>query len=88
LTVVSGLCYGTGQKSAEIPLREQKIKRLSTLIEVNALIRSSLNLDQILENVMTIPKPVMNADALSLVLIDEKTDELLVRRRWAKEGRN
>ena len=33
---------------------EQKVKRLSTLIEVNSIIGSSLNLDQILENVMII----------------------------------
>jgi hypothetical protein len=34
---------------------EKKVKRLSTLIEVNALISSTLNLDQILEN--RIPSP-------------------------------
>ena len=56
---------------------EQKVKRLSTLIEVNALISSTLNLDQILENVMAISKQVMNADASSLMLIDEKTNELV-----------
>jgi sigma-B regulation protein RsbU (phosphoserine phosphatase) len=56
---------------------EQKVKRLSTLIEVNGLISSSLNLDQILENVMVISKQVMNADASSLMLIDDKTNELV-----------
>ncbi len=61
----------------EVKRLEQKIKRLSTLIDVNALISSSLNLDQILENVMTISKQVMNADASSLMLIDEKTNELV-----------
>jgi hypothetical protein len=42
--------------------REQKVMRLSTLIEVNALISSTLNLDQILENMMAISKQVMNAE--------------------------
>lgn len=56
---------------------ELKVKRLSTLIEVNALISSTLNLDQILENMMAISKQVMNADASSLMLIDEKTNELV-----------
>ncbi len=65
------------RKASEIPRLEQKIKRLSTLIDVNALISSSLNLDQILENVMTISKEVMNADASSLMLIDERTNELV-----------
>lgn len=56
---------------------EHKIKRLSTVIEVNGLISSSLDLDRILENVMAISKQVMNADASSLMLIDEKTNELV-----------
>ncbi|HTP05660.1 MAG TPA: GAF domain-containing SpoIIE family protein phosphatase [Nitrospirota bacterium] len=64
-------------KPSDFSRLEHKIKRLSTLIEVNGLISSSLNLDQILENVMTISKQVMNADASSLMLIDEKTNELV-----------
>jgi transcriptional regulator with GAF, ATPase, and Fis domain len=60
------------QKNADITRLKLKISRLSTLIEVNGIISSSLNLDQILENVMTISKQVMNADASSLMLIDEK----------------
>jgi phosphoserine phosphatase RsbU/P len=65
---------------------EQKVKRLSTLIEVNGLISSSLNLDQILENVMAISKQVMNADASSLMLIDEKTNELVYQVALGKVG--
>ncbi len=65
---------------------EQKIKRLSTLIDVNALISSSLNLDQILENVMNISKRVMNTDASSLMLIDEKTNELVYEVALGKVG--
>jgi len=61
----------------EIERLNQKVKRLSTLIEVNALISSSLEIDTILENVMTISKKVMNADASSLMRIDEKTKELI-----------
>ena len=71
------------RKPSAIARLEQKVKRLSTLIEVNALISSTLNLDQILENVMSISKQVMNADASSLMLIDEKTNELAV---VAQEG--
>ncbi|HTG01296.1 MAG TPA: GAF domain-containing SpoIIE family protein phosphatase [Nitrospirota bacterium] len=65
------------ENQAVIARLEQKVKRLSALIEVNALISSSLNLDQILENVMSLSKQVMNADASSLMLIDEKTNELV-----------
>ncbi len=65
------------QKTEYIARLEQKVKRLSSLIEVNGLISSSLNLEQILENVMKISKKIMNADASSLMLIDEKTNELV-----------
>ncbi len=61
----------------EIARLTQKVKRLSTLIEVNSLISSSLEIDTILENVMTISKKVMNADASSLMRVDEKTNELI-----------
>ncbi len=62
---------------SEINRLKQKILRLSALIDVNGIISSSLNLDEILENVMSISKQVMNADASSLMLIDEKTNELV-----------
>ena len=61
----------------EIARLTKKVKRLSTLIEVNSLISSSLEIDTILENVMTISKKVMNADASSLMRVDEKTNELI-----------
>jgi hypothetical protein len=44
---------------------------------VNGVISLSLNLDQILESVMAISKQIMNADASSLMLIDEKASELV-----------
>ena len=72
--------------SPSIGRLEHKIKRLRTLIEVNGLISSSLNLDQILENVMVISKQVMNADASSLMLIDEKTSELVYQVALGKVG--
>ena len=61
----------------EIGRLNQKIARLRTLIEVNEMISSSLEIDTILENVMTISKKVMNADASSLMRVDEKTNELI-----------
>ncbi len=74
------------KKPGEIARLEQKVKRLSTLIEVNSIISSSLNLEQILENVMKISKQVMNADASSLMLIDEKTKELVYQVALGKVG--
>src|SRR3990172_4298624 len=65
------------ENHSEIERLNHKVRRLHTLIEVNALISSSLDLDTILENVMSISKKVMNADASSLMRIDEKTNELI-----------
>jgi sigma-B regulation protein RsbU (phosphoserine phosphatase) len=61
----------------EITRLRQKVERLSALIDVNEMISSSLDVDTILENVMTLSKQVMNADASSLMRIDEKTNELI-----------
>jgi sigma-B regulation protein RsbU (phosphoserine phosphatase) len=74
------------KKPGAIARLELKVKRLSTLIDVNALISSTLNLDQILENVMVISKQVMNADASSLMLIDERTNELVYQVALGKVG--
>jgi sigma-B regulation protein RsbU (phosphoserine phosphatase) len=65
------------ENQSEIARLSQKVARLRALIEVNALISSSLDLDRILENMMTISKQVMNADASSLMLVDERTGELV-----------
>src|SRR5574340_1165757 len=65
------------KKQNEIARLNAKIKRLSSLVEVNEMISSSLEIDRILENVMAISKKVMNADASSLMRVDEKTNELI-----------
>lgn len=65
------------ENSNTIERLNQKVRRLRTLIEVNEVISSSLEIDTILENVMSISKKVMNADASSLMRIDEKTNELI-----------
>ena len=65
------------EKSNDIERLNQKVRRLRTLIEVNEVISSSLEIDTILENVMSISKKVMYADASSLMRIDEKTNELI-----------
>jgi phosphoserine phosphatase RsbU/P len=80
------MLFLTMKKPDLVTRLEQKVKRLSSLIEVNGIISSSLNLDQILENVMTISKQVMNADASSLMLIDEKTNELVYQVALGKVG--
>jgi predicted ABC-class ATPase len=41
---------------------EQKVKRLSTLIEVNIIVSPTLNLDQFFENAMAVSKQMMNTE--------------------------
>ena len=50
------------KKPASTARLEQKMKRLSTLIKVNALSSSTLNLDQNLEDMMAISKRVIDAE--------------------------
>jgi sigma-B regulation protein RsbU (phosphoserine phosphatase) len=70
----------------EITRLRQKVERMSALIEVNEMISSSLDLDTILENVMTLSKQVMNADASSLMRVDDKTNELIYQVAQGKVG--
>lgn len=58
---------------------EEKIERLSTLIDVAASISSTLDLDQLLRYVMTCATKVMKAKDSSLMLIDERTNELVFK---------
>jgi len=73
------LCYFSlmGQKSDDTIRLEQKIKRLSTLIQCNGIISSSLNPDEFFENVMAISKQIMNADASSIMLIVENANDFI-----------
>src|SRR5512143_4069903 len=70
----------------EMARLQEKLKRMRTLVEVNALISSSLDLETILENVMSISKKVMNADASSLMRIEEKTHELIYQVAQGRVG--
>jgi len=51
-------------------------ERLHKVLEVNAVITSSLNLMFVLDTLMEKAKDVLNAEASSLMLLDEETQEL------------
>ncbi len=55
----------------------ERIRRLTMCAEVARLISSSLELEAVLDQIMTTSRAVMNADASSLMLHDEATDELV-----------
>jgi phosphoserine phosphatase RsbU/P len=56
---------------------EQRVNQLETCYKITSLINSELNLANLLDTIMNVAKKVMNADACSLLLVDEDTDELV-----------
>ena len=56
---------------------EQRVHQLETCYKLTSLLNSELNLSNLLDTIMNVAKKVMNADACSLLLVDEETDELV-----------
>ena len=52
---------------------EQRINQLGTCSKAPSLINSKLNLANLLDTIVNVPKKVMNADACSLLIVDEAT---------------
>jgi transcriptional regulator with GAF, ATPase, and Fis domain len=65
---------------------EEKIERLSTLISVGSSINSTLDLDQLLAYLMTCATKVMKAKDSSLMLLDERTNELVFKIALGEKG--
>ncbi|HOI95725.1 MAG TPA: SpoIIE family protein phosphatase [Syntrophobacter fumaroxidans] len=66
-----------GLRAAEIERYRERIDNLRECFRTSALINSTLELDQVLENIMTTSRSILKADACSLMLVDEVTDELV-----------
>ena len=60
----------------EIELLNKKIKDLMSLIEVSSIINSTLDLDELMNLVMEKAQTVMNAEASSVLLLNEQTGML------------
>jgi sigma-B regulation protein RsbU (phosphoserine phosphatase) len=54
-----------------------RVENLKECFRISGLINSSLQLDQVLENIMLTSRSILGADACSLMLVDEKNDELV-----------
>jgi len=65
---------------------EEKIERLSTLISVESSINSTLDLSQLLTYLMTCATKVMKAKDSSLMLVDERTNELVFKIALGEAG--
>ncbi len=62
---------------AQLASCQERIRRLSMCMEVSRLISSSLNLGEVLDRIMTTSRKLMQADASSLMLLDEKSGDLV-----------
>lgn len=56
---------------------EQRLENLTCCFDVCMQINSTLELEKVLDNIMTTSRAVMRADACSLMLADEETEELV-----------
>lgn len=65
---------------------DEKIERLSTLISVGSSINSTLELDQLLKHLMESATKVMKARDSSLMLLDERTNELVFKIALGEKG--
>lgn len=65
---------------------EEKIERLSTLISVGSGMNSTLDLDPLLTYLMTCATKVMKAKDSSLMLVDERTNELVFKITLGEKG--
>lgn len=66
---------------------EEKIERLSTLIDVSSSINSTLDLDQLLTYLMSCATKVMKAKDSSLMLLDERRNELVFKVALGEKGK-
>ncbi|MBW1997430.1 MAG: GAF domain-containing protein [Deltaproteobacteria bacterium] len=63
----------------EKPYKDIHHKELDTILKFSALINSSLNLEEVLDNAMKWAEEFMEAEASSVYELDEKNNELFVR---------
>ncbi|MCH8156951.1 MAG: SpoIIE family protein phosphatase [Nitrospinae bacterium] len=61
----------------EIAQLKERIAQLETCYRITSLLNTELNLNNLLDSIMEIAKKVMKADACSLLLLDEKSNELV-----------
>ena len=59
--------------SSRLVQLEQQTEQLETCYKASSFINSKLNLANLLDTIMNISKKVMNADAFSLLIVDEAT---------------
>ncbi len=75
------------KKKADTKSLKKRLSNLSSIIKVNEIINSTLNLKELLITIMEISKEVMRVEASSLMLKDEKTGELTYEVALGEKGK-
>ncbi len=73
----SGKEHFPDTETSELQRCREHIRHLKECFRVSGLISSSLELDEVLEHIMTTSRAILKADACSLMLVDEQTQELV-----------
>ncbi|MDR3554584.1 MAG: SpoIIE family protein phosphatase [Syntrophobacteraceae bacterium] len=68
---------GASGGCAAVEKMRARLESLKECFRISGLINSSLQLDQVLENIMTTSRSILKADACSLMLVDERSGELV-----------
>ncbi|MDD5557053.1 MAG: SpoIIE family protein phosphatase [bacterium] len=76
-----------GALQEQLRLADHKIENLSALVEISKIINSTLDLDTLLTMIMEIIQQVLNAESGSLMLIDERGEELWYRVALGAKGK-
>lgn len=63
-------------ESLQFKTMKEKVQHLEKLLEVNLFLSSTLNLKDLLRRIMEVSRSTMKAEAASLLLLDEKGEEL------------
>jgi sigma-B regulation protein RsbU (phosphoserine phosphatase) len=74
---INALPAGQAGTPSELDRLRQRLASLKECFRISSLINSSLELEEVLENIMTTSRSILKADACSLMLVDEKTGELV-----------
>ncbi|MEJ2209348.1 MAG: GAF domain-containing protein [Anaerolineae bacterium] len=79
LSLIADLAAGALEKAMLYDSMQRQIAELSALAEVSETITAPLYLDEMLDLVVEMAAQVMNARLCSLMLLDESSDELVLR---------
>lgn len=75
--MVNGSPSGTIPNAQDLDRCYESVRKLKECFRVSGLINSSLELEEVLEHIMTTSRQILGADACSLMLVDEQTQELV-----------